>query len=235
VRRLPLLGLLTLPAVFASASAWAATDPYPTGHIGYDISYPQCPPKSTAGDFGIIGVNDGRPFMQNPCLAGEVSLAPTTTLPSLYINAAYSIAYRKQITQGCSTSSASITGTSAQKQAWAIGCSEAETSISYSGAPNIAMWWLDVETGNSWSTSNLALNQYAINGAASRLEQSGLPVGVYSTGAMWTTITGGNKFTPTNIAADWEASGGSCTAAFTNSPVWLLQSVKSGLDTDYAC
>ena len=235
MRRLPLLGLLTLPAVFASASAWAASDPYPTGHTGYDISYPQCPPKSTAGDFGIIGVNDGRPFTRNPCLAGEVSLAPTSTLPSLYINAAYSSAYRKQITQGCSTSSASITGTSAQKQAWAIGCSEAETSVAYAGAPNIAMWWLDVETGNSWSTNNLALNQYAINGAASRLEQSGLPVGVYSTASMWAVITGGNKFTPTNIAADWEASGDSCTVAFTNSPVWLLQSVKSGLDTDYAC
>jgi len=218
MRRLPLLGLLALPAVFAQASAWAATDPYPTSHTGYDISYPQCPPKATTGDFGIIGVNDGRPFTRNPCLAGEVSLAPTTTLPSLYINAAFSIAYRKQITSGCSTLSTSITGTNAQKQAWAIGCSEAETSINYAGAPNIAMWWLDVETGNSWSTSNLILNQYAINGAASRLEQSGLPVGVYSNASMWRTITGGNNFTPTNIAADWEASGGSCTCLLYTSP-----------------
>jgi hypothetical protein len=97
------------------------------------------------------------------------------------------------------------------------------------------MWWLDVETGNSWSSSNPTLNQYAINGAASRLEQTGLPVGVYSSTSMWSTITGGNKFTPTNIAADWEASGGSCTTPFTASPVWLLQTVTSGLDTDYAC
>ncbi len=235
MRRLPLLGLLALPAIFASASAWAATDPYPTGHTGYDISYPQCPPKPTAGDFGIIGVNDGRPFTRNPCLAGEVSLAPTTTLPSLYINTAFSTAYRKQITSACLSLSASITGTNGQKQAWAIGCSEAQASINYAGATNIAMWWLDVETGNSWSSSNPTLNQYAINGAASRLEQTGLPVGVYSSASMWSTITGGNKFTPTNIAADWEASGGSCTTPFTASPVWLLQTVTSGLDTDYAC
>jgi hypothetical protein len=225
-----------LPAIFASASAWAATDPYPAGHTGYDISYPQCPPKPTAGDFGIIGVNDGRPFTRNPCLPGEVSLAPTTMLPSLYINTGYSGAYRKQITPACSTLSASISGTNAQKQAWAIGCSEAATSIDYAqGATNIAMWWLDVEVGNSWSSRNLTLNQYAINGAASRLEQTGLPVGIYSSASMWTTITGGNNFTPTNIAADWEASGGSCTTPFTASPVWLVQTVTSGLDTDYAC
>lgn len=233
MRRLPLIGLLALPAIFASMNAWAATDPYPIGHTGYDISYPQCPPKPTAGDFGIIGVNDGRPFTSNPCLAGEVSFAPTPT--SLYINTAFSTAYRKQITRDCSSLSASITGTNGQKQAWAIGCSEAETSINYAGAANIAMWWLDVEVGNSWSSSNLTLNQYAINGAASRLEQSGLPVGVYSSASMWRTITGGNNFTPTNIAADWEASGGSCTTPFTASPVWLLQTVTSGLDTDYAC
>ena len=235
MRRLPLLGLLALPAIFASANASAATDPYPTGSTGYDISYPQCPPKPTAGDFAIIGVNDGRPFTRNPCLAGEVSLAPTTTLPSLYINTAFSTAYRKQITPGCSSQSASIAGTNGQKQAWAIGCSEAQASINYAGVTNIAMWWLDVEVGNSWSSSNLTLNQYAINGAASRLEQTGLAVGVYSSASMWRTITGSNNFTPTNIAADWEASGGSCTTPFTASPVWLLQTITSGLDTDYAC
>ncbi len=232
-RFLPLLGLTAILATATSASA--ATDPYPIGSSGYDVSYPQCGAPPPAGAFGIIGVNGGRPFDYNGCLAAEVSLAPTTTLPSLYINTAYSGAYRKQITPGCSTLSASIPGTSAQKQAWAIGCSEAEMSINYAGAINVAMWWLDVEVGNSWSSSNLTLNQYAINGAASRLEQTGLAVGVYSSASMWTTITGGNNFTPTNIAADWEAAGGSCTTPFTASPVWLLQSVTSGADSDYAC
>src|SRR5260370_42162544 len=117
MRRLPVLGLLAVPEFFGYARAWAAADPYPTGHTGYVISSPQCPPKPTAGDFGIIGVNDGRPFTRNPCLAGEVSLAPTTTIPSLYINTAFSTAYRKQITAACSSLSASIARTNSPKQA----------------------------------------------------------------------------------------------------------------------
>ncbi|TAN34943.1 hypothetical protein EPN29_01105 [bacterium] len=229
---------MTILASVMSASASTATDPYPKGHAGYDVSYPQCGATTPAGGFGIIGVNGGRPFSYNSCLATELSAAPTTTPPSLYINTAYSGAYRRQITHGCSTLSASVTGTSAQKQAWAIGCSEASTSMTYAaqkGAANIAMWWLDVEVGNSWSSSDLTLNQYAIDGAVVDLETSGRPVGAYSSAAMWATITGAKVFTPTNVAADWEASGGSCTAPFTVSPVWLLQSVTSGGDSDYAC
>ena len=95
------------------------------------------------------------------------------------------------------------------------------------------MWWLDVETGNSWSTSNLALNRDAIQGAVDRLNQTGLPVGVYSTASMWKTITGGS-FTPNGLAADWVAAG-SCSTPFTTSPVWLTQSTFGGVDHDTAC
>ncbi|TMC37880.1 MAG: hypothetical protein E6J28_06985 [Chloroflexi bacterium] len=95
------------------------------------------------------------------------------------------------------------------------------------------MWWLDVETGNSWSSSNLTLNQYAIQGATDRLSQTGLPVGVYSTAASWKTITG-SGFTPNGSAADWVA-GGSCTTPFNAAPVWLSQFTSAGIDYDTAC
>lgn len=223
--------------VLAATGALAATDPYPTGLVGYDVSYPQCGGPTPAGSFGIVGVNGGRPFTTNSCLGAEYAAAPKSTAPSLYINAGYAGAYRNNITAGCSALSGSISGTSRQVQAWAIGCSEAETSMSYAtaqGATGLAAWWLDVETANSWSSSNLSLNRYAIQGAVTRLAQSGLPVGIYSTASMWSTITGG-KFTPTNVAADWEAAGGSCSTPFTSSPVWLVQSTTSGVGSDFAC
>ncbi len=237
-RFLAILAAFSIPLLVTAGKTSAQTSPYPSGTTGYDVSYPQCPGTvSPGGAFGIVGVNAGRPFTYNSCLANEYGAAPTSPAHSLYINAAYSGAYRRNISSNCSSLSSGIAGTSAEQQAWAIGCSEAETSLGYAsrrGATTVAMWWLDVETGNSWSTSNRSLNQNAIQGAISRLGQSGLPVGVYSTASMWTTITGGN-FTPTGLAADWVAAGDCSAPGFTNSPVWLVQSVVGGVDRDYAC
>lgn len=220
----------------AAQGASAQTDPYATGTTGYDVSYPQCGASAPAGAFGIVGVNGGRPFSNNSCLASEYSAAPQP--PSLYVNTGYSGAYRKNITSGCASQSNSVAGSSSQRQAWAVGCSESESSLAYatqSGAVSVAMWWLDVETANSWSSSNLALNQYTINGAAARLAQTGVPVGVYSNASMWTTITGTGSFAHPNIDADWQTAGGSCGTGFTGGPVWLVQSTVGGLDFDKAC
>jgi hypothetical protein len=237
INRFKVIAGLVVPTLVAAVGVLAATDPYPTGLTGYDVSYPQCGGTAATGSFGIVGVNGGRPFTNNSCLGAEYAAAPKSTAPSLYINTGYATAYRSNITAGCSALSGSVSGTSKQIQAWAIGCSEAETSLSYAtaqGATSAAAWWLDVETANSWSSSNLSLNRYAIQGAVTHLAQSGLPVGIYSTASMWSRITGG-KFTPTNVAADWEAAGGSCSAPFTSSPVWLVQSTTSGFDSDLAC
>jgi len=207
--------------------AAAATDPYNSGTTGYDVSYPQCPGTTPpTGAFGIVGVNHGRPFTVNTCVGTEYGAAPRSPLPSLYMNAAYSGAYRRNITSGCSAASGG-------NQAWAIGCSEAEYSLQHAAGLSAAMWWLDVESANSWSSGNLSLNQSAIQGAVDRLNQTGLPVGVYSTASMWKTITGGS-FTPNGLAADWVAAG-SCSTPFTSSPVWLTQSTSGGVDHDTAC
>jgi len=207
--------------------AAAATDPYVSQTTGYDVSYPQCPGTTPpTGAFGVVGVNHGRPFTVNTCVGTEYGAAPRSPLPSLYMNAAYSGAYRRNITSGCSVASGG-------NQAWAIGCSEAEYSLQHAAGLSAAMWWLDVETANSWSSGNVSLNQSAIQGAVDRLNQTGLPVGVYSTASMWKTITGGT-FTPNGLAADWVAAG-SCSTPFTSSPVWLTQSTSGGVDYDTAC
>jgi len=79
-----------------------------------------------------------------------------------------------------------------------------------------------------------SLAMFAIQGAATRLTQTG-PVGVYSNVSMWQTITGVG-FTPVGIDADWETAGGQCSnPGFTASPVWLVQSVAGGVDSDLAC
>jgi hypothetical protein len=237
-RGLAIAGLVIIAMLGGASVASAQADPYQPGTTGYDVSYPQCGGVAPAGSFAVVGVNGGRPFNYNPCLAAEYSAAPKPPTPSLYINTGYSRAYRKNITSSCSNGSLSVSGTNAQRQAWAIGCSEAERSLTYAGQQNavtVSMWWIDVETANSWSASNLSLNQFTIQGAATRIAQTGLPVGVYSNASMWQTITGAG-FTPVGIEADWETAGGQCSSSgFTASPVWLVQSVAGGVDSDLAC
>lgn len=222
-------------------SFFSTANPYPRATTGYDISYPQCPGSvAPDGAFGIVGVNRGKPFTYNSCLPAEYKAAPKS--PSLYINTGYAEAYIKSISANCFSLSSGMAAAFAEREAWAIGCSEAETSLDYArrkGAKMATMWWLDVETANSWSESNLMLNRSTIQGAVSRLAETGVPVGVYSASFMWTAITGGNgtptgNFTPAGIAADWVAAGG-CNTPFTDSPVWLVQSVVAGVDRNFAC
>jgi hypothetical protein len=204
-----------------------AASPY-TG-IGYDISYPQCSSATLpSGTFGIVGVTDGRPFTSNPCfrsLMNEYKYATSSGTPSLYFNTGYSGAYRKNITQAC---------TSGPSQAWMIGCSEADYAATQASGLGITMWWVDVELGNSWSSSNHTSNQQTIQGAVDRLSGTGL-VGVYSTSSSWNTITGGG-FSPNGSSADWVA-GGSCSTPFDGKQVWLsqFQYTRGGFDYDTAC
>jgi len=236
--RFLLVGAAGIAALVSSGvSASAANGPY-TG-TGYDISYPQCNGNSLqsplpTGNFGIVGVNHGRPFTTNPCFgpAYMYATAPGAPAPSLYINLAYSGAYRRDITPGCNGQT--------QSQAWKIGCSEADTSFKSIGQRTVFVWWLDVETANSWSTNNASLNQDTIQGAVDRLHQlsAGVPVGVYSTASSWKTITGANAvYTPVNTAAEWVAGvRGSCATSnqFDANPIWLSQ-LNNGFDYDNAC
>ena len=242
-------------AVPLASPAGAAT--YTYSATGYDASYPQgssTPPSNTS--FAIIGVTHGRPFTTNPYASTQWSAAnndTSTTPSSLYFNTGYALAYAKSDTTNCKSSSQMFQPTgvsghtlSALQAAWAIGCSEAAWAVSSEpGTP--AMWWADVETGNSWST-NAALNQATITGMVQEMSSTNIPVGVYSTPSMWASITG-SGFVVSGVAGDWQAglktcssttSGFTLSASDTHAPLLLAQygTVNSGgttYDTDLAC
>ena len=233
--------------LFASQMGAAAAGPY--SGAGYDYSYIQCGSLAPAGQsFGIVGVNGGYPFTYyNNCLGAEYSAAPLNAV-SLYVNTGYDPSYTavdgRHTTQDCATSSGQVNATAAQQAAWAVGCSEAERDVTYAssqGATSPAGWWLDVETANSWSTTDLSLNRFSIQGLVETLRTlSSAPIGVYSTSSQWSAITGG--YQPA-VDATWVATGmrtarrarSWCTAqSFTGAPIWLVQYV-SGYDHDLAC
>ena len=163
------------------------------------------------------------------------STSGTPQIPSLYFNTGYAGAYAKNITAGCQAAAGNAPippGTpahtaSTEQQAWEIGCSETAYAVSHApGTP--AMWWADVETGNSWSTST-TYNGFAVDGIAYELSMTGITGGVYSTPAMWDKIVGAGFVSTPAITADWQptatcpASGLSLLAGGGYAPVWVIQ------------
>jgi hypothetical protein len=250
---LPKLGLGFALAVGAAltlnAVAAAAFDPYVSGTTGYDYSYIQCGSAAPSAIFGIVGINAGYPFTYyNSCLATEYAAAARTGNAAVYINTGYDPTYTaidgRHTTQACANAALNLAGTQAQQAAWAVGCSEAERDLAYASAQSAtspSAWWLDVETANSWSSSDLTLNAYTIQGIIARLRQATTaPIGVYSTGFQWGAITGGYQ---APVDADWVATGQrtlkrakqSCgSIGFTGAKVWLVQYVAT-YDRDYVC
>nr|MDQ6906866.1 hypothetical protein [Chloroflexota bacterium] len=100
------------------------------------------------------------------------------------------------------------------------------------------MWWLDIETLNSWSETDLARNQAVIKGALQfLLVEHGFMVGVYSTTAMWQEITGGWQIgLPAWVGGGVKEDAKSlCDAAFTGGSVYLVQYDDDGYDGNYTC
>src|ERR1700681_3133837 len=223
--------------VALTANASAGFNPYVSGTTGYDYSYPQCGSAAPASSFGIVGVNAGYPFTHyNSCLAAEYAAASRTGNVAVYMNTGYDPTYTAidgiHTTQSCANASTSIAGTQSQQAAWAVGCSEGQRDVSYAAAQSASAptaWWLDVEIANSWSTSDLSLNKYTVQGIVATLRQStSVPIGVYSTASQWTAITGGYQ---APVDANWVATGQrtvkrarqSCgSAGFTGAKVWLV-------------
>jgi hypothetical protein len=250
-RRVLVLALTTaaLGAVASQAIAFAGFDPYTPGSSGYDYSYLQCGNGAPRAEFGVVGLNAGYPFTYyNDCLASEFSAAGKTGNAALYVNTGYDPTYTaidgRHTTQACANQSSTITGTAVQQAAWAVGCSEADRDLTYAAnqsASSPSMWWLDVETANSWSTTNLSLNRLTLQGLIDRLRAAtSVPIGVYSSPAQWQAITGGYQ---APVDGDWIATGRStirratkaCSSSgFTGAPIWLVQYVTT-IDRDYAC
>lgn len=246
-RILILFAAAGLVLVATAGTAAAQINPYlPSGSPGYDASSYQCSNANASASgytFGIVRVTGGRPFSLDSCRQALWTQATYSGKPSLYENVAYSKAYTRQVSSFCSNVTTTTEGyTGSSLQAWQIGCGESDfafTNVS-TGATTPAAWWLDVETGNSWSTTNYALNRAAIDGAVDGLHMHNVAVvGVYSYASAWNTITGAtgpSAWAPTNADGSWVAGFNDCFHPFSSLPEWLYQSGSNAFgDLDYSC
>ena len=229
---------LTQPVV--GMAAGPPLDPYAAGATGYDISWPQCEGDYPAGPvgLGILGVNDGRAFTHNPCLASEAAWAGNPA--ALYINLnAPPTGSTQGLTGPAGTCPAANTGC----LAYNYGFNAAADAFAYasSNAVKSGVWWLDVETANTWD-SNTNNNDLTIKGALDALGSEGVLAGIYSTGYQFSIVAG--RYAPATPV--WMATGGDITAAeaacasddaFGGGTIWLAQygTVGLGFDQDLAC
>src|SRR5947209_3909116 len=120
---------------------------------GIDVSWPQCGPlgmPAVQPGFVVVGINGGKPFTDNTCLAREVTYARTRTGVSAYLNI-----------------DAPRSGDAA-----AYGRKVALDGLARVQRAHLALpvLWLDVEILNHWSSS-AAANVAVINGALRALQQ----------------------------------------------------------------
>jgi hypothetical protein len=242
IKALAATAAATAVAVVATSAGVAQA----AGVNGYDVSWPQCGRSLPVdGDFRIVGVNGGKPYEGNPCLAEQFRWAQASAGSAFYMNTANPGPASKVLdwyaqktpNASCSRSDEAACaynyGYNAAKHAF--GLAQRET-----GAAGQHSWWLDVETANSWS-ANRGLNAADIVGSIAYLRTQGVPVGVYSTEYQWGRITNGARLAdvPNWLAgardADQAARWCAPDSSFTGGPVILVQWVQDDLDHNHAC
>jgi hypothetical protein len=252
----------TMPASSADAAVRTVSLP-PTGN-GIDISYPQCVKESHLRlppniPFAIVGVNGGRASTSNPCFTSEYNsaflLGGSSEQPhaAVYVNTgnpglAASWWPSSNLTQSGTAvinPNGSCAGVEDAACAYIYGYSMAQADYRRVGRSGVAMpelWWLDVETSNTWQADTIA-NAASLSGMVDYFKSKYLDVGLYSTAYQWNRIAGLTAATSTLAGLPSWLAGSSylgAAAACEKSPltpngrVALVQYVMH-LDNNFSC
>lgn len=242
----------------------------PTEMVGYDISFPQCGKRLPADHyFGIVGVNGGNAATPNPCLADQLVWQAKARDGSnqsklqLYVNTANpaddpSYDWQTWPASG-DTPHGPCTGANDLACSWLYGWNRsiyteevfrtAAESKGLNSNTSDYVWWLDVETMNSWQSGSaeaLDRNQAAIEGFAAYYQSKEAKVGLYSTEYQWGEIAGQDLISEGNLVGlpNWRPSGASLSNAINNcsldpltagGDIVLTQYVKKNLDHNHSC
>jgi len=207
------------------------------GSSGYDISNYQCGGYPPSAAIGIVQVQGALGGADNPCLAGEAAWAGKGLGLYIFMDGGAT----SNVPNACSGNTSCAFGYNGAQSAYAYATSE--------GVNTHVIWWLDVESGSSWS-GNAASNQAVIQGSIDYLQAQGVTVGVYTGNYSWNGIVGSWQpdipewvadyaiATGAQACADestWAAQAG---AALPTGGLWMMQytDVAAGaFDGDYAC
>jgi hypothetical protein len=254
----------------------AAPAPAPAP-LGIDVSWPQCGKRLPADQaFGIVGVNGGLATTTNSCLKDQLVWASKSRGGTsqeklqLYVNTANpgglgTASWPKNNIDPAGNTPVNPFGTCDGSDslacAWQYGWNRSVEAVrdrfqpaaaqaGVSSAASTYIWWLDVETQNTWKASgsdfNYQSNTSVLEGMASYYKSAGARVGLYSTAAQWNQIVGNAVIASSNLNGlpNWRPGGANlstakdaCKAAplTANGKVVLTQFISKGFDYNYAC
>jgi hypothetical protein len=228
---------------------------------GYDISWPQCGgamPQSSS--IAVVGVDDGHPFSQNPCLRQEAQWASTASQRGQYMVVDSPVGWSSSSVFASAdhgpAGNCVSTDFVCQSYNWGYNAAYADVAYADSQGATSPQWWLDVELPTSGSINAGGSNCYQANfwvcdpkansavvtGAVAALRQQGKQAGVYSTQSQWQSITGGAPLKlPIWIAgydygpATYCDPNNAATYWFALGSPQLVQSMPGTFDPDTAC
>ncbi len=210
--------------------------------FGWDISYPQCdgPYPSAPSAYAIIGVNGGRAFRHNRCLADQWRWARQRGAAGIYLNVNFPRS-EDELARGATSDRQPACGPDALGcVAYNFGLNGVRDSLDYARSQGVEapFAWLDVEHLNYW-TRNQPLNAIVLRGAIDAVREAGLEPGIYSTPFQFQKLMGDEQ--PglpvwTAGANGLPAVAEYCvTRGFGGGPVALVQLLPGQYDPNIAC
>lgn len=245
--------------------------------LGIDVSWPQCGKQlPTTQAFGIVGVNGGLATTTNPCLKDQLVWASRSVggtpqaILQLYVNTANPGGLNTASWPGNNTDPAgnntsnpygACNGSDSLACAWQYGWNRSVEAVrdrfqpaaaqaGVSTSPASYIWWLDVETENTWKLSGSSFDKQSnvavLEGMTAYYKSVSGQVGLYSTGAQWSQIVGNSVGATSNLNGlnNWRPGGASLNTAkeackatplTVGGKVVLTQFVSKGLDYNYSC
>jgi hypothetical protein len=175
-----------------------------TTPLGVDVSHDKCSTTLPADRaFGIIGVNGGKATTFNPCRAAQMTWAAGSTggtsqpLVQLYVNTGNPGEVKDQVTTWPTTGSTphgTCTGKTDRACAYEYGRLRAVDDLAQVSGPQDHVWWLDVETMNTWDSAQpgwAIRNRAVLEAMVDEFTRAGIgTIGIYSTAHQWGEIVG---------------------------------------------
>lgn len=261
----------TNTTVFAARNSSANSSTQANSLLGNDISYPQCSkswPKNQA--FGIVGINGGVANNTNPCLKDQIQWTNRSTGASsqekvqFYVNTANPGGLGTASWPNWSNSQniyGICDGSDNLACAWQYGWNRADEDVNIRFLPAATqakigtdaskyIWWLDVETLNTWKPAindlNAKSNAAVLEGMTAYFQSINARVGLYSTGYQWGQIVGNgvSELSVLNGLPNWRPGGANLNTskqACNSSPltkdgkIVLTQYIYKNLDYNYSC
>jgi hypothetical protein len=190
------------------------------------VSHPQCGAPLPEGQaFAVVGVNGGTAVTTNPCLGEQLAWAEQSIggtvhdAVQLYVNTA-NPAGAGAWPQSGSTRYGDCDGSNSRACAYQYGWERAldDATIRGISRPEQYMWWLDVETANSWDYTDGGgtRNAAVLEGMTEYFTSIGSRgVGLYSTRYQWARIIGNGVSSTSSLngLSNWRPTGNTLEGA----------------------